>query len=472
MENKRSYWLKSGFFTIAFRLSVIIFGLGSVMLLLRGLSKDDFGTWVIFSAVTAFIEVGRMGLLRNALIKFLAESDNDDDYARISTASFALNALLTLLFIIILCALAIPLGQWYQDAQLTQMLFIYCFTTTILIPFTQFNSVQQGNFDFVGTFWSNFTRQGLFFFYILTLFVLGNEFTLLGLAQFQIVTAAFGALVSWWFTRPYIKMSSKIDFRWLSALFHYGKFVFGTNLSTMLYKSIDKLMLGLMVGKAAAGIYELAIKITNLAEVPTFSIASILFPQSAKQAKTEGLGGVKELYEKSVGAILAILLPFIAFVMLFPEWMITIIGSSKYLDAVPVLRLTMLYGLFIPFAVQFGTVLDSIGKPKINFYFTLLGAGLNIILNYIFISNYGLVGAAYGTLSTYMVTFVFMQWMLYIELKVKFYNVFRHILPFYKEAIVIIQQYLKKQESLEIVESNIVQADTSSAQSLTQETTN
>ena len=471
MENKKSYWLKSGLFTIAGRLSVIIFGLGSVVLLLRALSKGDFGTWALFLTITAFVEVGRMGLLRNALIKFLADSESDEDYARISTASMVLNAILTIFFIILLCLLALPLSNFLQAPELQPMLYVYAITTTLLIPFTQFNSVQQANFDFVGTFWSNFARQGLFFIYILGSFVSGAEITIVGLAIFQVITAAVGAIVSWWFTRPYIKMSRTIDWSWISKLFHFGKFVFGTNLSTMIYKSIDKLMLGSMLSPVAVGIYELAIKITNLAEVPTFSVASIVFPQSAKAIKTEGLSGIKTLYEKSVGAILAILLPFIGLVLLFPEWVITIIAGEKYLDAIPVLQLTMLYGLFIPFAVQFGTVLDSIGKPKINFYYTLLGASLNIIFNYLFISNFGLIGAAYGTLTTYLLTFTIMQWTLYRELKVRFYNVFQHIFPFYKEGFAIIQQYLKKQQSPEIVETNIITADPSSA-SITQETTN
>ena len=105
MENKRSYWLRSGFFTIAGRLSVIIFGFGSVYLLLRGLTKIDFGIWVLFLTIASFIEVGRVGLQQNALIKYLSNSKKED-YAKISSASLILNLLITLGFILVLLLIA------------------------------------------------------------------------------------------------------------------------------------------------------------------------------------------------------------------------------------------------------------------------------------------------------------------------------------------------------------------------------
>ena len=459
MENKRSYWLRSGFYTIGGRVSVIIFGFGSVYLLLRALSKSDFGVWVLFLTIASFIEVGRIGLQQNALIKFLSNS-KDGDYARISTASLMLNVLITLGFILILLAIARPLSVFWEAPELEPMLYLYCITTTVLIPFIQFNAVQQANLDFTGTFWSGFTKQGFFFIYILVLYISDMEIKILDLAVFQIFAAAAGALVSWWFTRPYMKLSRKLDWTWVKELFNFGKFVFGTNISTMLYKSIDKIMLGSLLSPIPVAMYELAIRITNLAEVPTFSVASIVFPQSARTLEEEGENGIKKLYEKSVGAILAILLPFILFVLIFPEWVITIIASTKYLDAVPILQLTMLYGLFIPFAVQCGTVLDSMGKPKINFFFTMMGAVLNIIFNYLFISDFGLLGAAYGTLTTYMVTFVMMQIVLYKELKVKSYNAFKHIFPFYKEAFLMIKPYFKKQAHSKHVAEKIITIDT------------
>ena len=443
VSSDKKYWLRSGFFSLFERGSVFLFGFGSFLFLVRLLSKEDFGTWVIFLTTTSFIEVGRSGLLQNALVKYLTTC-KEGDYGIISTASLITNFFLTGASIILLLLVAQPLSLWQNSMVLASLVKIYAITTLVLLPFQQFNYIQQANLDFKGIFWSNFTKQGLFFLFIVGCFLLGVEISLILLAQAQIFTALSGAVVSFVFARKYLRFSRNIDWAWTRKLFHFGKYVFGTNLSAMLYKTIDKYMLGSLVGVAFTGAYENAIKVTNLAEVPTFSIAAVVFPQGAKKIESEGRPAIKILYEKSVGAIFALILPFILFIFLFPDFVINVIAGPRWSESIPVLRLTILYGLFLPFAIQFGTVLDSMGKPKINFYFTILGAILNVILNYIFITKYGLIGAAYGTLITYSVTFTLNQLVLYKILNVKAFNAFAYTFKFYTQGLQLGYKYLRQ----------------------------
>ncbi|MEM0994289.1 MAG: oligosaccharide flippase family protein, partial [Bacteroidota bacterium] len=249
------------------------------------------------------------------------------------------------------------------------------------------------------------------------------------------------AFFSYYFARPFLQFETSVSWEWVWKLFHYGKFVMGTNLSTMFYKSTDRLMLARMLGDVPVGIYDAALKITNLAEAPTFSMASILFPQSARRMKA-GKGAIKLLYEKAVGAILAILMPALIFVLIFAEYLILIVAGEDYLEAANILRLTMFYGLFIPFAVQFGTVLDSTGRPRINFIFTVISATLNIIFNYIFIAKFGIIGAAYGTLVTYLLSFIAMQVYLNRIFGVLAYNAFFYSFQFYKRILEILRKKL------------------------------
>ncbi|RMG79445.1 MAG: flippase, partial [Bacteroidetes bacterium] len=399
-SGKTSYWLRSGFYTLSERLSILIFGLGGAMLLFRALSPADFGYWVTFLTIVAVLEVGRIGLLQNALVKFLATA-RDEDYADILSASLVLNVLLTGAIVGILWIGAPLICGWMNAPRLVPLLKIYCVTTVLLIPYFQFNFVQQANLDFRGIFWSGFAKQGLMFAFIAGLFMFSEQIELVQLARFQWVTAILGSLVSFLFARKYLKFSARISWDWVRRLFHFGKYVLGTNLSTMLYKSIDKMMLMAIptAGAAAVALYEAAIKVTNFTDVPTFSVANILFPQSARRME-EGPAAVKKLYEKAVGAILTVMVPCILGVWAFADLIIVILAGEQYANAANLLRVTILYGLFMPFAIQFGTVLDSIGRPKINFYMTLFSMGLNVVFNFIFIVRFGVYGAAFGTLLT------------------------------------------------------------------------
>ncbi|MEL6254217.1 MAG: polysaccharide biosynthesis C-terminal domain-containing protein [Bacteroidota bacterium] len=117
-----------------------------------------------------------------------------------------------------------------------------------------------------------------------------------------------------------------------------------------------------------------------------------------------------------MGVILAVIIPGILFVLLFPEFVLQVVAGDKYMDAVPLLRLTMLYGLLIPFARQFGVIMDSMGKPQINFFMVVASAALNVVFNFLFISQFGIIGAAYATLTTLFLLFVANQYILYKEI--------------------------------------------------------
>lgn len=426
-----SYWLKSGFYTLSEKAVSMLFGFGGAIVLYRAMPEEKVGAWVLFLSIVAIIEVGRIGLLQNALVKFLSVEEGEQA-GRITTASFVLNGLLTLM-IVLLCLVLSPLTPAvFQVAEMGDLFRIYCLTTILLIPFYQFNYIQQANLDFKGIFWSNFVKGGVLFGFIFLCFIEKRPISLVELATAQVVSAVASSLVAWLFGRKYALFSPQVDWSWVKRLFEYGKFVFGTNISTQLYKTTDKLLLGMMpgVGTAMVAIYDAAIRITNLTDVPTASMASMLFPQSSRRMQ-EGDAAVKQLYEKAVGAILAFMVPCIISVLLLADWLIYITAGQAYAEAANVLRVTILFGLFMPYAVQFGTVLDSIGKPKINFKYTLFSLALTILLNALLIPILGIMGAALGTLLAYIVTFVLMQVYLRKLLGVNPLAPFAYMMDFY-----------------------------------------
>lgn len=273
------------------------------------------------------------------------------------------------------------------------------------------------------------------FSYIAYIFFSKIEIELVNLAYCQIVAAVVSSIIAVLFAKKYMHFSREVDWEWVAKLFRFGKYVFGTNFCAQLYKNVDKLLLGALPGggAAAVAIYEAAIKVTNLTDVPTASMANILFPQSARRAE-EGKEAVKQLYEKAVGAILAFMVPSILFVLIFADWIILVVAGTEYVAWSNVLRITIFFGLLMPYIVQFGTVLDSIGKPNVNFIYTLVSLSITVVFNLIFISFFGVYGAAIGTLTAYTVTFIIMQIYLHKYLKVNPLRPFGHMMGFYKQV--------------------------------------
>jgi len=435
---------------------MFVFGFLGFALLARILPKYEMGIWVVFMTTAAMVEVSIVGLLQNAMVKYLSIASKKD-YGRIILATITLYLIVATTFATILFFSAPFLADFLtteEDAvfrpELTQLLRLFCILLFVLIPCYLFNFIQQANLSFEGIFWSNFGRKIIFFVYVMIAYFASWKIELVTLIQMQILGAILGSIIAWRFGKKYFIIDEyKIDWAWVKELFRFGKFTFGTNLSTMLYKGIDKLMLARYAGAVPAALYDAAIKITNLVDVPAMTVASVVFPQSSIQSDKNDPTRIKALYEQSVGAILAIILPFILVIFLIPEFTIWIVAGEKYLEAAPVLRLTILYGVFLPFAIQFGTILDSIGRPKINFTFTLIGVILNVTLNYIFIKilDMGIYGAAYGTLLTYGISFALYQIVLRRMFKVNAFLAFTHIPGFYRQGWAIVTGFLAKRKT-------------------------
>jgi len=398
-EKTQASWLRSGAYSLLEKGAGLIFGLGSLFLLTRTLQEVNFGIWIAFGIISSFLEVGRAGLQQNGFVKYLSVAKDQKEEGEIATASFFNAMVITLISVILLFLFAEAFEYIFKNSEgLAKILRIYCITTTILIFFQQFNFTQQAKFKFEGIFWSNVVYKGSFFFFVLYFFFIKEEPALELLAWFQVVAALGAALVSFLFTRSFIQYSTSLSKKWVKILFDFGRFGFGTNMSTMLHKSLDKIMLGTLISATMLPLYEWAVRLTLLIEVPTFSIVSVVYPKCSQAMERDGKVGLKNLYEKSVGAILAIILPAVVMVIILAHPIILILATEKFIGAVPILRITMLFGLFIPYAIMFGTVIDSMGKPEVNFRFTLGGFILNIFANYFCITTFGVIGAAYGTL--------------------------------------------------------------------------
>ncbi|MFN0037783.1 MAG: flippase [Saprospiraceae bacterium] len=430
-----NYWLRSASLSLAEKVAGMAFNLGTAMLLFRVWEKGSplLVAWSIFTLLAYFVEMGRSGFLQNGLVRALAtRKDDHAEQAKIITAAFWLNVSYSVISNLVIWFCTDWLCQHYQVPQLAEMLPAYFLTNFVMAVCMHHYFVQQAHFEFRGVFWTAVFYRGIPFAWVFWCWIMGDDVALWQFSAAVFVGAAVAALAAWWYARPFLFFAKNLDFQWVKNLAGYGKFVLGTNLSTMFYKNIDKLTLGQLLGPAAFAVYDAAGRVTQLVEAPAFSIAAVVFPKSAEKMGLEGTAGVKSLYEKSVGATLAVILPFVVLVLLFAEPMIQVFAGKDYLGAANVLRLTAFFGLFMPFAVQFGTVLDSTGRPAVNLAYTFSTALLNLGLSYFFIQKFGLFGAAYATLTGYALSFVLMQGYLRRHFNINALSAFAHVPEFYK----------------------------------------
>jgi lipopolysaccharide exporter len=445
----RQYWVKSGSYTLLTNIQTLLFGFGAFYLLVRILDKHLFGIWTLFVVTTTILEMARSGLIQNALIKYLSHGSDKEKHDIISASFFLngiliLNGILMIVCIIINVAMAGYLAALWHYSGLVTMFYTYNIVYLLQGVLSQFQWIEQANFSFRGIFLSNTIKQGGFFFYVLWCFVFQRNTSLMNLIYVQAICAVTAATAEYFFIRKYFFVTLKINMSWVKKLFNYGKFAFGTSISSILANTINQMMLGALLSPEAAGVFNVAARISNLADIPSIALSTIVFPQSAKRFAAQGHQAIKYLYEKSVGTILAVLIPFLLILILFPGITVHIVAGHNYNESIPVVKIIALACLFNPFGLLFGTILDSIGKPKVNFIILLSFTILKLGLNFIMIKQYGIMGAVYATLIADAIVFVAQIIILRKELGVNVLNTFVYAARFYPDFFSDYKGYFKQ----------------------------
>jgi lipopolysaccharide exporter len=438
-DSNKHYWLKSGSYTLMLNIQQLLFGFGSFYLLVRMLDKQSFGIWTLFIATTSIFEMARSGLIQYSLIKFLSESP-EQEKPKIISASFVLSGILMCICIAVNLSIAGYLSRLWHYPGLLPMFIVFNVVYILQGVLAQFQWIEQAHLRFQGILITTMIRQGGFFLFILFSFILHKRISLITLIYAQAVCTGISACTEYFYVRNFLSISFHLHLDWIRKLFGYGKFVFGTYISTVLSGSITQMMLGTMLSPIAAGSYNVAIRIVNLTDIPTNALGAIVFPQSAKRFATQGIDAGKYLYEKSVGTIVAILVPLVIFVFCFPGFVVRIVAGTHYGEAVPMVQFIILTCLFSPFDRFFGVILDSIGRAKLNFIIIFLSITLTLLLNYILIARIGIMGCIFGTLTIDVLIFIIRQILLYKILNVNPLSPFIYAYRFYPEFI---RNYIK-----------------------------
>ncbi len=192
---------------------------------------------------------------------------------------------------------------------------------------------------------------------------------------------------------------SPLTQRMKGRMINFGLYIFGAQFLNLLSRTVDTFILSSKSarGLSDAAVFTIATYVVTLMEIPQRSITSISVPVLAESWKNKDLRHIKSVYRKSVSNLL-----IIGLVMFSIIWLNTH-NLGKYLgkDFSGIEKLVLLMG--IGKLIDLGTganaqIIATSSYWKVDFTTNVLYTILALPLNYILISNYGLIGAAYSTL--------------------------------------------------------------------------
>lgn len=164
---------------------------------------------------------------------------------------------------------------------------------------------------------------------------------------------------------------------------------------------IDTIMLGYFKSAEVVGIYNAIYPLVGFLPLVIASMGYVYVPVTSRlwgQNNTEPLGSIYAVMTKWC---FLLTFPLFALIFVYPEYFITKLYGTEYLSGATALRILALG--FIAnsyFGFNYHTLLAA-GDSDFLMKCSVASAGINAVINFMLIPQYGMVGAAIGTAVSY-----------------------------------------------------------------------
>ncbi len=201
-----------------------------------------------------------------------------------------------------------------------------------------------------------------------------------------------------------------------------------SGLVVTIYMRIDQIMIKEMLGERAVGIYSAAARISEVWYFVPVLLTNSLFPSilNAKQISEKFyFSRIQRLYSFLLWSAITIAM----LVTFLSGYIVNILYGQAFGEAGNILVIHIWAGVFVFLGVASGSWFVSEGLQKYSTINTVVGAIVNVLLNFIFIPKYGAYGAAIATVVSYFVAAYLMN-LFFEATRGNFYRLSRSIISF------------------------------------------
>lgn len=398
----------------------IIYGMGNVSLKIIGLillptflsefSTKDYGIYGMME-ISAQVVIAIFGFgLYNALNRFYY--DRDYSYLKkqmVFTVIASLLALNSFFFIITNSFSSVFAGFLFDDSARFYLINLLFISSGLEILFTiPLNLLKLQEKP---VYYSAILILKLVITFFLTIyFVVYLKHNVEGIYEAQIAGLSTVLVISSF----YILRNSefKFNFEILRIFFPYSAPLILSSISGVFLVVMDRYMIKMLLGLSEAGIYSLGFKLAG--SIKVFVITSIQIAVTPYIFKTMYEPDCKEKYSKILTYTTFLIMIAVMIVSFFSYEFIELMvhkfaKDAGYLEAYSVIPVICYSALFAMPVYIASFALQIIKKTKIIAFTMFLISLINVVLNYIFIKEIGISGAALATLVSQIIFWIILD---------------------------------------------------------------
>jgi len=365
------------------------------------IGASGLGLWTMLFAITSLLGVTNLGI-PGATIKYVAEFKDDKNrlYQAVST-SFVISIILGIVTAVALFITADIITGIFNMPSLTPLLKLFLLTIPFSYMVESIIATLNGLREMKLVSFLNVTSKSLNFGLVLIPIILG--YGIKGAVIGIIIATIIYAFIALFFFRNFIFHLTFSKFRETAKkLLHFGiQTVISGIVSIMLYR-IDVLMIGYFMTSTEVGIYSVAIGIARMIRIIPQSINTVSYPTFSYYWGKGEHDVVNKLFNKGLKYSACMLAPIGLGLAIFGKDAILLLYGTTFLPAVLPLQILLIGAVVRGVIMSIGTIWLSAGRPDMGYKLPLIGVGPNILLNYVLIPAYGIVGAAMATMLSFL----------------------------------------------------------------------
>jgi len=167
------------------------------------------------------------------------------------------------------------------------------------------------------------------------------------------------------------------------------------------YMGIDKVMINEMLGPEEVGFYSIAVIITSIFYFIPTVITQSIYPYIIEVKSDTSLyfSTLQKIHDAYfiLGAVIT------AGVLLVSDWVVTFLYGEAFAPSIEILNVYIFAVIFIFHGAIRGHFYILENKQLLATMFRVIGLLINILLNFLFIKEFGVIGAAYATVISFVV---------------------------------------------------------------------
>ena len=393
---------KDSFLTFLSQIVVIVLAIIVIPVVVKQLSMEEFGVLSLLWGVIGYFSLFDFGLSR-AVTKYVAEIKNSN--SSFDTTKAIQNSILLSIIIGIVSGILfflfsnLVVKEWLKIPEKflgssIQSFYIASFSVPAVVIYG--------------------TLRGIFFAYdkvrVANLFQLSMGilqwsgtlicvllgFHLVEIIFVTVVVRIFIAVIGIFILfkiENNLNLKFNLDFKIVKQFLNFGGWITISQTISPLYMYLDRFLIGIFSSISVVGFYTLPHEAMSRMSILPTSISTVVFPMLSnfQNDKKQFL----KTYTQSFTLLFLLLFSVVLFFIFFSNEILSLWVGEKIAKESALVFMILLCGFFFNAQAQISaTVIHSIGKPSVTAKFHLFELLFMIVLNLIFIPQFGIIGAA------------------------------------------------------------------------------